>query len=116
MRVNRLTSQAESAHTATAATPRYWQDAELRLLRRVYPAHGAQYAAHALGRSVYAVTWKAHTLGLTRQSRWQREDDARLERDYPLLGAAHLARELGRTVQSVRYRAWLLGVSGGGGS
>jgi len=90
---------------------RKWTDWEVEFLRENWGKLKIPEIAKRLGRTRYAVRWKAGTLGLpTLRRDWSPWEMDFLKENYAVLPNMEIAKRLGRSIASVRMMARKLGL------
>ncbi len=87
-----------------ARVRRAWTKDEDRLLKRMYPKHGARHTAELLGRSVTSVLHRARRLEIpgSRGRAWTEMELRYLKSKYPKQSIDQICRTLQRSRESVR--------------
>lgn len=110
--------------TTTQTIPKAWTKEELKILHKLYPAHGAKYVTAQIERSESAVRSMARKQGLHRLGRrpykkpavpqnvslWSKAEDWYLRKYHKSLSYRKIAQNLGKDVKNVRNRAYYLGL------
>jgi len=94
---------------------RPWNDAQLALLRELYPDKAARELVAAIGHPAESIRNKAKQLGIRKRNRlprrlWTDAEIARLRERYADVPTKDLARELGRPLAQVYAKAAKLGL------
>jgi hypothetical protein len=96
----------------TTGKHRRWTDAEIELLKKLYPALGPKRLAPRFGRSATNVRTKASNLGIKTlgQRYWSDAEVRLLQESYMTTPVRELAKKLGRSYEAVMVKAGQLGI------
>lgn len=94
----------------------FWTEAEIDLLRKIFPIEGAACSARFPGRTKCSVISQAYEMGLKNTPNWSEAEDDILRKYYPSEGCACHAKIPGRSAKGVGMRAIRLGLKYTGGS
>jgi len=96
--------------------PRLWSEAEVKLLKRLFPCGRAREIAEQTGRPLTAVRQKAYSMGIkTRECRlWSANEVKLLKKLYPTEDTQDIADKLGRSRISINNKACNIGLKKAG--